>query len=570
MNFIGVDVGTGSARAVVVDNKGEILGSGGCEITTWNESTDFYEQSSENIWHACCKAVKQALEVAKVKPDTIKGIGFDATCSLVVLDAEGNPISVTTETPEDDDRNIILWMDHRAKEQAQRITDTKSEVLKFLGGTMSLEMEIPKILWLKENKPTQFKKMFFYDLPDFLTLKATGSTSRSTCSLVCKWTYIPPEIADETHCTKHGWDDKLFDAVGLTDLKMDNYARIGGVPGTNGCVLTAGEKVGDLSEEAAKQLGLIPGIAVGSAVIDAYAGWVGTVGAPFSTQQDDTIVNTKIEEAPKRLALICGTSSCHLVTSPSAIFVPGVWGPYYSACLPSMWVAEGGQSATGKLIDWVIDNHVASSEAYQEAKSQSMDIYQYLNHRLDQIKVKRGAPNLTSLTQHFHMIADFHGNRSPLADSSLRGMIVGLDLDYLEIDSLALQYYVTMEAIAYNTRQIIEALNQSGHEVDTLFMSGGLCKNPIFVQLHADITGFPVVLPKYIHSAVVLGAAILGATAYGSGYDSLWDAMTNMNKADKVIHPTQDENMLSIHQRKYEVMKLMQQHQKEYQKIMNA
>ncbi|ORX94958.1 Pentulose kinase [Basidiobolus meristosporus CBS 931.73] len=571
MNFVGVDVGTGSARAVVVDEKGELLGTGVYELTTWNASTHFYEQSSENIWASCCKAVKKALEEAAVSPDTVKGLGFDATCSLVVLDADGNPVSVSPDTTEKgDERNIILWMDHRAKDQAQRITETKSEVLKFLGGTMSLEMELPKILWLKENKPELFKRMYFYDLPDFLTFKATGSTARSTCSLVCKWTYVPPEVAADTSMTKHGWDDQLFDLIGLADLKENDYTRIGGVPQRNGQVLTAGQRVGGLSEQAARQLGLNPGTAVGSAVIDAYAGWVGTVGAPFTTRPGDVAAATDIQEAPKRLALICGTSSCHLVTSPDAIFVEGVWGPYYSACLPSLWVAEGGQSATGKLIDWVIENHKASWEAREEAAAQSISVYQFLNQRLERLKTKRNASNLPSLTKDYHMIADFHGNRSPLADPSLRGMVVGLDLDPLGVDSLALQYYATMEAIAYSTKQIIEALNQNGHSVDTLFMSGGLCKNAVFVQLHADITGSPVVLPKYINSAVVLGAAILGATAYGSGHDNLWDTMVSMNKADQVIHPTRDEGELAIHRRKYEVMKLMQVHQKEYQRIMNS
>src|SRR6201999_2059271 len=113
---------------------------------------------------------------------------------------------------------------------------------------------------------------------------------------------------------------------------------------------TAGELVGVLSEKAASEMGLPAGIAVGSGVIDAYAGWIGTVGAKVQLSADnlnqDAPANDQ-SQAFTRLAAVAGTSTCHLVMSKDPVFVNGVWGPYRDAVIPNYWMAEGGQSATG-------------------------------------------------------------------------------------------------------------------------------------------------------------------------------------------------------------------------------
>lgn len=144
MQFVAVDVGTQSVRAALVTEKGKIVKTATCPLDTWNPQPDFYQQSSEQVWRSCCTAVKEATKDAK----DVKGIGFDATCSLVVLDAEGQPLTISPKG--EPEQNIILWMDHRAVEQAEFINQTDSEVLRFVGGRMSPEMEPPKLLWLKQ------------------------------------------------------------------------------------------------------------------------------------------------------------------------------------------------------------------------------------------------------------------------------------------------------------------------------------------------------------------------------------------------------------------------------------
>lgn len=215
--FIGVDVGTGSARAGVFESTGDLLASNKQDIKMWRTAGDIVEQSSDDIWQAVCHAVRTAVAKAGVSPDTVRGIGFDAACSMVVLDRDMAPLSVSASGASE--RNVIVWMDHRATEQAERINTMGHPVLDFVGGRISPEMQTPKLLWLKEHMPEQFAVAgHFFDLPDYLTWIATGSLTRSACTVTCKWTYLAHEDR---------WDDSYFEQIGLEELANEGFARIG-------------------------------------------------------------------------------------------------------------------------------------------------------------------------------------------------------------------------------------------------------------------------------------------------------------------------------------------------------
>ncbi|KAM8999278.1 FGGY carbohydrate kinase domain-containing protein [Sarcophilus harrisii] len=539
--YVGIDVGTGSARAALVSQQGTLAAYAEHPIQRWEPQADHHEQSSDDIWAACCIVTKKVVQ--GIDATRIRGLGFDATCSLVVLDKQFRPLPVNQEG--DPNRNIIMWMDHRAASQVERINSTNHRVLKFVGGVMSVEMQPPKLLWLKENlrESCWDKAGHFFDLPDFLSWKATGITARSLCSLVCKWTYS----ADS------GWDDSFWKMINLEDFVADNYCKIGTQ------VLSPGDSLGKgLTPEAAKELGLPAGIAVAASLIDAHAGGLGVIGA------DVKGYNLPCEKQPltSRLALICGTSSCHMGISQSPIFVPGIWGPYFSAMVPGFWLNEGGQSVTGKLIDHVVQGHAAYPELQAKASARFQSIYTYLNSHLDSIK--KSLP-MGFLTVDLHVWPDFHGNRSPLADLTLKGMVTGLKLSQ-SLDDLALLYLATIQAIALGTRHILETMEAAGHSISTLFLCGGLSKNPLFVQMHADITGLPVVLSQEVES-VLVGAAILGACASGD-FPSVQEAMARMGKVGKVVLPRSEEKR--FYDKKYKVFLKLVEHQKEYAAIMNG
>lgn len=335
--YVGVDVGSGSVRAALVDGKGRAVHTHTHTITIANPQQDYYEQDSEEIWRAVCVCVKAVTKEVDDK-SKIKGIGFDATCSLVVVAPDFSPVSISPSTGEDR-FNIIMWMDHRATKEADFINSHPHKVLRFVGGKVSPEMQTPKLLWLKKHMTSTWAKAgHFFDLPDYLTFKATGSISRSLCSLTCKWTYLSEQAGSGDKSQSDGWDEEFFHLIGLEDLAEEKWARIGQE------VKAPGERCGGLTHTAAHMMGLRTHTPVAASFIDAHAGCLALSAAGLTDEQTLT----------GRLGLICGTSTCHMALSSDPIEVPGVWGPYGGAVLPSTFLAEGGISASGALVDHVI------------------------------------------------------------------------------------------------------------------------------------------------------------------------------------------------------------------------
>src|SRR6266513_4670239 len=402
--FIGIDVGTSSARAGVFDEKGSLLATARHPITVWHEAGSVVEQSSSEIWAACTASVRAAMAEAAIPPSAIKGLGFDATCSLVVLDAAANPLTVSTSG--DERRNIIVWMDHRAIAEARLVNDTHDDVLRYVGGSISPEMEIPKLLWLKRHLPSTYRSAgHFFDLADYLSFRATGSTARSICTLVCKWNFLAHE---------QRWSKSYSERIGLGDLALEARAKIGteivapGTPHATG-----------LTKSAARDFGLLEGTPVGASLIDAHAGGVGTIGGREKSAGPVDVCG--------RLAYIMGTSACIMATTSEPRFVPGVWGPYYSGMIPGYWLNEGGQSAAGAAIDHLIKSHPAYNEAAAAAHAQGREILEFLERRIVSRVQNPGEAAL--FARDIHVLPEFLGNRSPFADPDARAIVAGMDLD---------------------------------------------------------------------------------------------------------------------------------------------
>ncbi|XP_052256060.1 FGGY carbohydrate kinase domain-containing protein-like isoform X2 [Dreissena polymorpha] len=542
--FIGVDVGTASVRAALVSQHGDVVSTATKEITIWNPQPNFYQQSSDEIWAAVVETIKHVCSTGKIEVTAVKGIGFDATCSLVVLDGDSQPLSVS---PDGDPRcNIIMWMDHRAAQEADFINQTGHDVLKYYGGGVSLEMEPPKLLWLKKNlRPQCWNRLSHaFDLCDFLTWRATGSFTRSLCSTVAKWTYTK----------EGGFSEEFFNMIGLEDLAENNFAKIGSH------VEAQGRPCGEgLSPSAAQELGLEPGTPVSVGIIDAHSATLGCIGC--RPTGSDVI----IPPLNSRLAMISGTSTCHMIMSDRAIFVPGVWGPHWSTIIPGLWTAEGGQSAAGKLIDFVIESHPAYAVCSKKAEASKTHITDYLYDILMERSRQCGVSSISQLTERLHIWPDYHGNRSPLADHTLTGMLCGLTLQADE-SSLAELYLATVQALAYGTRHILSELQNKGHVPEVIYICGGLRKNQLYIQTHADVTGMCVYVPDQKES-VLLGSAILGATAAGF-YPTLQVCMDSMSGRAEVAKPNQEDKQ--FHDRKYEVFLQMYRDQRKYAAIMSG
>jgi D-ribulokinase len=522
---IGVDVGTGSARAGIFDSAGRMVASAKHDITVFHERGAIVEQSSTEIWDAVCHAVKDAMAQAAIAPEQIAGIGFDATCSLVVLGEGGQPLPVGPS--EAAERDIIVWMDHRALEQAERINATGHDVLRFVGGKISPEMETPKLLWLLENRPQVFARAWqFFDLTDFLTWRATGDLARSTCTVTCKWTYLAHE---------QRWDESYFRAVGLGVLADEGFARIGQTivePGT--------PRGKGLTPEAAAQLGLRAGTPVATGVIDAHAGGIGTVGAQGQPESC--------------LAYVFGTSSCTMTTTRDPVFVPGVWGPYYSAMVPQAWLNEGGQSVAGAAIERLLAMHPLAPEAAKRAASEGQSLPVMLAALAEQAAAGWSGAVRLAHDQGLHVVPEFLGNRAPFADPHARAVIAGLGME-TGMDSLVALYVAGIGSIGYGLRQIIEVQAQAGAPIEQVVISGGAGRLDLVRQLLADATRKPV-LATHAEEPVLLGAAMLGGVA-GGLYENVREAMAAMSQISKVYAPATGE-IAALHDARYRAFTQLQ------------
>ncbi|MGO4839463.1 FGGY-family carbohydrate kinase, partial [Rhizobiaceae sp. 2RAB30] len=183
--------------------------------------------------------------------------------------------------------------------------------------------------------------------------------------------------------------------------------------------------------------------------VDAYAGALGALGG-FAGDA---------EAMERHMALIAGTSSCVMTMSREPRRFAGCWGPYFGAALPGFWLSEGGQSASGALLD-----HVIRWRGDEPDAAAHHDI-------LERIKVLRGLEGL-NLAGRLHVLPDFHGNRSPLGAPDALGVVSGLTLD-TSFDSLCRLYWRAAVAVALGVRHILDALRDSGHSPEALHIGGG-------------------------------------------------------------------------------------------------
>jgi D-ribulokinase len=532
--YIGVDVGTLSARAGVFDSVGRLLASARRPIAVWREPGDIVEQSSDDIWSAVTSAVREAIHVSGLPPEGVSGMGFDATCSLVALDRNARPLSVSpTDAPE---RDVIVWMDHRAVDDSERINAGGHEVLRYVGGKISPEMHAPKLAWLARCKPKTIGAAgHFFDLTDFLSFRATGSLTRSACPATCKFGYL-------AHVTR--WPDEFFDSVGLGFLKDENYARIGAATAWPGTPLGQG-----LTAEAAAAMALRPGTPVGAGLIDAHAGAAGTLAARAGGMQADPL---------RRLALILGTSSSCMALADEPRFVDGIWGPHFGALTPNQWLIDGGQSAFGGAIDHLLRLHPAFAELSARAGPHAL-------HALEKEIVARagGLSQAALIAEGLHVLPDFIGSRSLSADAGVRGGVMGMDL---REDAASLQefYVAGLCGLVYGLADIVRKLEASGYEFDWIVVSGGAARSALIRQIIADVCGKAVVLPE-TPEPVLLGSAMVGAVAAGA--QTMASAMSSMSTIAPGAATPAGGAIAAFHARKRRACEMLRRTEREIREL---
>ena len=225
-----------------------------------------------------------------------------------------------------------------------------------------------------------------------------------------------------------------------------------------------------------------------------------------------------------------------------------------------MWCSEGGQSATGKLIDHILETHPAYSQLSPDNK------YVQLSQIISQLAEQKNVPEY-QLTADLHVYPDFHGNRSPLANPAMKGMICGLTLNS-GLDELAVLYLATLQSLVYGTRHIVEKMEEHGHSIAAVYVCGGLTKNKLFIQMNADVLNRQVVI-SHEPESVLLGSALLGICAASSAEGTKLGDVIQSVKSDGDVY-TPNTNSISYHDKKYAIYTKMCEDQLAYSKIMNG
>lgn len=519
---IGIDYGTLSGRAVVVDvTTGEELAAAVMEYphgvmeTALPDGTplppQWALQHPQDYLDVLYAIVPQALAASGISPQDVIGIGVDFTaCTVLPVRADGMPLCLEEKYAGRPHAWVKLWKHHGAQAQADRITALGAEypgLLAGFGGKASCEWMFPKLMELLEQDPALAADADrIIEAGDWLVWLLCGNEVRSMCLAGYKalWSaetgYPAPEILGKMHPQ-------------LPQLVAEKMTAP--MLPITGCA-------GGLTEPMAAALGLLPGTPVAAANIDAHSA-IPACGV----------------SRPHDMVMIMGTSSCHHVMSAGQHAIPGLFGIVKDGVLPGYYAYEAGQSCCGDHFDWAVKNIAPESYA-QEARSRGISL-----HQLMQEKCAGRRPGENGLLA----LDWYNGNRSILNDSRLTGMILGLTLSTRPEDI----YRALVEATAYGTRTIIEAIEAGGVPVQGLFACGGLAqKSPMLMQIYADVTGREIRIAAS-RQASALGAAIHAAVAAGSergGYDSAAEAGAHMARLLDTVYRPNAENK-AIYDRLY-------------------
>ncbi|MBC6936698.1 MAG: ribulokinase [Chloroflexi bacterium] len=507
MYTIGIDFGTESGRAVLVDTRdGREVASA---VHQYKNGVidehlpgsdkalppDWALQDPMDYIEVLKQTVPAVLKQSGVKPEEVVGIGIDFTaCTMLPTKKDGTPLCTLPEWRENPHAWIKLWKHHAAQPQADQINETARRMgeswLDLYGGKISSEWFFSKALQILQEAPEVYEAADrLIEAADWLIWQLCGVETRNTCTagykaIVQNGTYPSREYFAAL-------DPRFADVV---DTKMSReFAPLG-------------SKAGGLTDQAAAWTGLKPGTAVAVANVDAH------VTAP-------AVKAVK----PGQMVMIMGTSTCHIMNGDSLQPVEGMCGVVDGGIIPGQWGYEAGQSGVGDIFAWFVDNAVPP-EYHEAAKAAGLDLHQYLER--EAAKQKPGEHGLIALDW-------WNGNRSVLVDADLTGLLVGGTLATRAPDI----YRALIEATAFGTRIIIEAFEERGIAVNELIAAGGLPeKNAMLRQIYADVTGRSFRLSGS-SQAPALGSAMHAAVAAGV-YPDIAAAAEKMGKLkDEVVEP---------------------------------
>ncbi|WP_236703698.1 ribulokinase [Lentzea aerocolonigenes] len=508
---VGVDFGTLSGRAVVVRVRdGAELGTavhdyshgvvdGVLPATGRALPPEWALQVPSDYLDVLRTAVPQAVADAGVAPELVIGIGTDFTaCTMVPVTADGTPLCDLPEFAENPHAYVKLWRHHAAQGQADRINDLahdrKESWLPRYGGLISSEWEFAKGLQVLEEAPEVYAAMeHWVEAADWIIWQLTGRYTRNACTAGYKGIHQDGAYPSEEFLAELNPAFATFVAD-----KLDHPLS------------ALGDTAGTLTAEAAAWTGLPEGIAVAVGNVDAH------VTAPAAQAVE-----------PGQMVAIMGTSTCHVMSGDVLREVPGMCGVVDGGIVPGLWGYEAGQSGVGDIFAWFVKNQVPPAY-HEQANERGITVHELLTELAATQRV--GEHGLVALDWH-------SGNRSVLVDHELSGVVVGQTLATKAEDV----YRALLEATAFGTRVIIDTFTDAGVPVTELVIAGGLVKNPLLMQIYADVVNLPL---SVIGSAQgpALGSAMHAAVAAGA-FEDIRGAANAMGSVQRHVFTPIPENV---------------------------
>ena len=505
---IGIDYGTESGRAVVIDTRdGRDIGTavhayGNGVIDQHLPGSDrplpseWALQDPNDYLEVLKNAVPAAIKAAGISPDDVVGIGIDFTaCTMLPVKADGTPLCFIDSLRSNPHSWVKLWKHHAAQGQADQINETARKRgegwLQRYGGKISSEWFFSKALQIYQEAPEIYNAADrLLEATDWVIWQMTGVETRNACTAGYK------AIVQDGNYPSNAYFGALEPGFAdVVDRKMSrDFAQLGA-------------KAGGLTAQAAAWMGLRPGIAVAVANVDAHV-TVPAVG----------VVGTGA------MVMIMGTSTCHMLIGDRVETVEGMCGVVRDGIIPGYYGYEAGQSGVGDIFAWYVNHGGVPQEYFDAAKREGVDIHRHLE--LEAAKQRPGESGLLALDW-------VNGNRSILVDADLSGMLVGMTLGTRAPDI----YRAFIEATAYGTRVIVESFEKRGVPVNELVAAGGLPeKNKLLMQIYADVTGRSFRLAS-AKQAPALGSAMHAAVAAGV-YPTIQAASAKMaSPTNEVVQP---------------------------------
>jgi L-ribulokinase len=523
---IGLDYGTSSARAVVVDiDTGEEItscvyayqkGKDGILLDHTNHDVARQHPADylQGLETCIAGVIKSAKKNKRFKPELVIGIGVDTTGSTPIpVTKNGIPLAFTKEFKTNINAMAWLWKDHSSHAEAIEITDlARAKYPQYLakcGGTYSSEWFFSKVLHCLRVDRKVFNAAYSWvEFCDYIPAILTGDVNpsrikRSICAAGHKAMY---------NDQYGGLPKKEFLAKldpQLASLRDRLYDK----------AYPAGIKAGNISKKYAAKFGLPADVCISVGAFDAH---MGAVGAGIK---------------PGTLSKVIGTSSCDMMIYPKTgdlKDIPGLCGIVDSSIVPGYWGLEAGQSAVGDLLYWFVDNFTHKTMLGGEP-------HKMLTAKA--AKLKPGQAGLLALDWN-------NGNRTVLVDSRLTGLIVGYTLQTKPEHV----YRSLIEGTAFGAKVIIDRFQEYGVKVNEVINCGGIAeKNPLFMQIYCDVFGVDMKVSRSSQTCA-LGAAIFGAVSAGktkSGYDTVEQAQQKICGIKKTYTP--DKKNYAIYQKLFKL-----------------